>query len=177
MTAIYVMVALICLMIAAGFVGVFRKFLAGGCATPVSGEAAPEMFTGRYHPMERLLDPQDLQFLAAQPGVAAGTIRRFRASRRRLFRQYLACLSKDYNCLCVSIKALMAEAAQDRPDLANLLLQNRLRFTLGLMRAEYHLALHAAGIGTVDVRHLIDALNGMRLELNSLRMASMPSAA
>jgi hypothetical protein len=177
MTAIYVMVALTCLMIAAGFVGVFRKFLAGRCASPLIREGAAEVFTGRYRPMERLLDPQDQEFLAAQPGVAAATIRRFRASRRRLFRQYLACLSKDYNCLCAAIKTLMAETAQDRPDLAALLLQHRLRFTLGLMRAEFHLALHAAGVGTVDVRHLIDALNGMRLELNSLRMAAVPSAA
>jgi hypothetical protein len=71
----------------------------------------------------------------------------------------------------------MVQSAQDRPDLAGLLVRQRVTFTLRLMMAEFGLTLHALGIGGVDVAKLVAALDGMHLELNCLIAAAQPSAA
>jgi len=70
----------------------------------------------------------------------------------------------------------MVQSAQDRPDLASMLVRQRITFTLHLMMAEFGLTLHAVGIGGVDVSKLVAALDSMRLELNGLMAAAQPSA-
>ena len=62
----------------------------------------------------------------------------------------------------------MVQSAQDRPDLAALLLKQRANFTLGLLAAEFNLMLHALGIGQLRARHLIETLESLSLELKQL---------
>ena len=71
----------------------------------------------------------------------------------------------------------MVQSAQDRPDLANVLVRQRVTFNLRLLMAECRLTLHAWGLGSVDVAQLVAALDSMRLELNSLMTGVQPSAA
>ena len=177
MGTIYPAAAAIGIAVLGGFGVVLRRMAFGSAAEGSSEEACEEFIPGRYRPMERLLDAGDYEFLERQPGVDRETLRRFRARRRHLFRAYLACLSQDFNTVCTAIKSLMAQAANDRPDLAGLLLRNRLYFTLGMLRAEFHLALQAVGIGSVDTHSLVEALDSMRLELSGLRLAAVSAAA
>src|SRR2546425_10384061 len=57
---------------------------------------------GRYHPMQRLLDGRDFEFLVANSAFDRKWLRQFRSQRRQMFRCYLACLSSDYTRLCAA---------------------------------------------------------------------------
>ena len=127
---------------------------------PVSAE--------RYGPMERLLTEEDFDYIAAHPGFDRKRLSRFRSQRREIFRRYLVYLSRDYSRLCAAIRMLMVQSAQDRPDLAALLLKQRANFTLGLLAAEFNLMLHALGIGPLRARHLIETSESLSLELKQL---------
>jgi hypothetical protein len=112
----------------------------------------------RYKPMLRLLSDADLEFAARNPKLRG----RIRSQRREMFRGYLRCLTKDYARLLSGIRGMMVESGVDRPDLAKVLARNRVLFVLALCRIEFHLQLHALGIGKVDVSGLVEALDSLR---------------
>jgi len=58
----------------------------------------------------------------------------------------------------------MIHSQVDRPDLFSLLLRKRVWFLMGLLSVEFRLALHACGLGTVDVRNLLGSLDSMRAD-------------
>jgi hypothetical protein len=162
-----------------GFATVFCTFVTGlfllVCRKLVSDVNLPaeedwldQLSPLRYRPMERLLNGFEFQLLAEHPAMNRKTLKRIRTRRVRLFREYLHCLSMDYGRICAAVKLVMVQSEQDRPDLARVLLRQRLIFRLRLFMAELRLALHALGIGGVDAAKLVAALDGMRLELNSL---------
>jgi hypothetical protein len=113
---------------------------------------------GRYQPMLRLLEDEDLEFAGANRALKG----RIRAQRRELFRGYLRCLTKDYARLLAGLRGLIVESGVDRPDLAKALAKNRMMFALALCRIEVNLQLHALGVGRVDVSGLVDALDALR---------------
>lgn len=112
----------------------------------------------RYQPMLRLLSDDDLNCA----GMEEKARRKLRAHRRGLFRGYLRCLTKDYGALLGQIRQVVVDSPVDRPDLIKLLAKYRFGFALALCRLEIRLALHAAGIGTVDVSALIESLGVLR---------------
>jgi hypothetical protein len=59
-------------------------------------------------------------------------------------------------------------APQDRPDLARNILKQRLMFSWALWGVEVRLALQTVGLGTVDVRGLVGAMESMREQLRYL---------
>jgi hypothetical protein len=63
-------------------------------------------------------------------------------------------------------------APQDRPDLAMTLMKQRLLFSFAILSVEYRLILHGLGLGTVDVRNLIGALDHMRANVGDV--AALP---
>ena len=135
----------------------------------------PEWLNGfsvaRYKPMERLLSEEDFEFLASQKGYTPRIARRLRSERRRIFREYLHCLKRDFGRLEAGIRLFMVHATEDRPELAKALLRCRLSFTFGVFAAECRVALHTIGIGTVDIRQLIGSVDGMRAYLGELAVA------
>lgn len=153
------------LMVLVGRFGRARK----GGARPGLARISAE----RYRPMARLLDPADEEFLARCQDSAA--VRRFRAERRRIFRRYLRSLERDFGAICAAIRMILAHAEEDRPDLASALMRRETRFALALFNVRCRLLLHAAGIGRVDVRGLVAALDEMRAELG--RLVPAPAAA
>jgi hypothetical protein len=177
MTFLLTVAALICVALAVAFFLLFRKLAPESPTLPAGEDWLEHLSPGHYGPMDKLLDRRDYDFLASQPGVSRQMLWQFRARRRSLFRGYLACLRADYGRLCAAIRILMVHSAQDRPDLAQFLVRQRLWFTLGLMSAQFYLALHTLGVGSVDARRLVHALDSMRLELGTLVMAAQPSAA
>jgi len=121
----------------------------------------------RYRPMLRLLDESDSEFVAAGfPGGAE--LRRFRAERRSLFRVYLRNLGSDHARIIGAIRDLLVQSQLDRPDLAKALYRCQCMFALAMISVEFKLFLHAMGIGTVDVRSLVAAVEGLQLQLQDL---------
>ena len=157
--------AILGLLVAGSFVVVFRKLAAD---TPVENDWADQVSADRYRPMLRLLDAREQAELRRNPACTRQMLRRFRSGRITVFRGYLGCLSADYTRVCSAIKLLMVHSAQDRPDLASLLVRQRALFTLHLMMAEGRLRLYGLGIGRVDVGKLVTALDCMRLQLHGL---------
>jgi hypothetical protein len=138
-----------------------------------SDEAAPvrvlnrESVTDRYRPMLRLLDESDCEFVAAGfPGSAE--LRRFRAERRSLFRVYLRNLGADHARIVGAMRKLIVESQLDRPDLVKLLYRCQCMFALAMISVEFKLSLHALGIGTVDVRSMVSAVENLQLQLQDM---------
>jgi hypothetical protein len=118
----------------------------------------------RYRPMLRLLSQDDLAFIPADSKLQTA----FRAKRRQLFRGYLRCLARDYAVLLAGVRAAMLHAGVDRPDLAQALAKNRILFAVAMCKVEFRLALHTAGIGTVDISGLVEALETLRSQVSLL---------
>ena len=166
-------------LVAAGAVlmFVFRKIIGGPKSLPVSVDWISDLSVGRYKAMERLLGEEDYRFLACQPGLDKRTLRRMRSERRKVFRGYLACLSRDFSLVGAALRLVMTYSSQDRPDLARILYTQQALFALGILAVEWRLALHACGIGTVDVSGLVRAMELMRLELRQMIPAASAAAA
>jgi hypothetical protein len=78
---------------------------------------ASVVVANRYRPMVRLLADEDTAFIAADKRM----LRKFRTERRRIFRSYLDCLTKDYGRLLNGVRLAMVRSGVDRPDLARAL--------------------------------------------------------
>lgn len=122
----------------------------------------------RYRPMFRLLDESDCGFIAAGYPGDAHLLRRFRAERRSLFRIYLRNLGKDHAMIVGAIRTMIVESQLDRPDLAKALYRCQLMFTLAMFSVEFKLLLHSMGVGTVDVRSLVSAVEGLQFQLQDM---------
>jgi len=126
-----------------------------------------DCLASRYRPMFRLLDESDCGFISSGfPGNS--NLRRFRAERRSLFRVYLRNLGADHARIVGAIRDLLVQSQLDRPDLAKALFRCQLMFALAMISVEFKLQLHAMGIGTVDVRSLIAAVEGLQLQLQDM---------
>jgi hypothetical protein len=136
-----------------------------------SAEFSADFAMERYEPMMRLLAGEDLQFLRKH---ACGKIAaRWDRERRRVFRQYLRDLSVDFHRLHAHARALVSESPEQYSDLVGMLMRQQVAFLRAMAGVELRLALHAAGIGTVDVRGLIGVIDAVRLELErSVAVAS-----
>jgi hypothetical protein len=176
MSVIVTATILICFALTMTFAFVFRRLAAAGNDLPLESDWIDQINPDRYRPMERLLNGRDYELLEAHPAFDRKMLRQFRSRRIQAFHGYLDCLSVDFGRICAAIGALMVVSAHDRADLARLMVRQRVAFTLRLMLTEARLSLHAAGIGTVDVRGLLASLNSMRVELNSLILAAQPAA-
>jgi hypothetical protein len=126
----------------------------------------------RYRPMVRLLAEEDTTFVASNNAMA----RKLRAERRRIFRGYLDCLTKDYARLLNGIRLAMVRSGVDRPDLAQALAKNKILFTFALCRIEFRLLLHQAGVGKVDVSGLVEAMDALRTQVSFLTPAPLMMA-
>lgn len=155
-------VAFVVLLVAAGFAYTITKLVRR------KPEPAPDLAwcrqftTARYRPMERLLRGDDYEFLAAQPGFDPRIARSLEKTRRRIFKRYLRSLGRDFDRLMSAAALVIANSAQDRPELARVLLQYRLAFAVAMLQVRCRLVLNGLGVGTVDVKPLVDALESVR---------------
>ncbi len=162
------------LLVGLAFLLLFRRLTARDGDEQVDLEWCREFSIARYRPMERLFVEEDYDFLAAQPGFHPKISKKLQAERRRVFRHYLRCLRRDFDRLSTAAKMVMLSASQDRPDLAGLLLKQRLIFNYAMLMVELRLALQTIGIGRVDVRRLVSSLETMREQLRQLTQAAQP---
>ncbi len=150
-----------------------RRVLASGRQREVSPEWLRSFSTARYRPMERILAEEDFRFLASQCGYEPRIERKLRAARRRVFRQYLRCLRKDFARLEACVRWLMVHSAVDRPDLARLLWRYKFAFLCAVAAAEARLLLHGFGLQPADAGRLVSALDLLRGELKRLAPATV----
>ena len=145
-----------------------RKLAGPATISECDPEWISNFSVARYRPMLRLLEEADYKFLATQPGYSKKYISRLRAERRSIFRAYLRNLVRDFHRLHMAARMVLVYAPQDRPDLAMTLIRQKFLFMLAVVAIEFRLVLHAAGIGTVDVRDLLTALDNMRVNVGQL---------
>ena len=165
---IFIAVALLALAPIGLVVVLLYRTLASRQNGEVSMDQSLVLRPGKYRPMERLLLEEDFRFLSSQPGFSARLGRRFRTERRRVFRAYLRSLSMDFGRVSKACQMLVIHAAEDRGDLAQGIIRQRLLFALGIFGVEGRLLLHAAGVGTVDVHGLVDSLEAMQAQIQVL---------
>jgi hypothetical protein len=126
----------------------------------------------RYEPMARLLAGDDMEFLRRHTSCAK-IASRWERSRRRIFRLYLMDLTSDFHELHAQSRALVAESPEQYSELVGVLMRQQVMFWRAVAALECRLALSALGIGQVDPRRLISAIEAMRLEVEqSVRLAS-----
>lgn len=160
--------AFVCLAVGAVLAFLFRRLIAGPKSLPVSVDWINDLSIARYRPMERLLSEEDYRFLASQPGFDGKMLRRIRSERRKIFRGYLACLSRDFSLVGAALRLMMMYSTQDRPDLAGILYKQQALFAFGMLSVQWRLMMHTCGLGTVDVSGLVRAMESMRLELRQM---------
>ena len=169
--------ALLVLAVATVFGVLFRKLASQRRFDPFSPEWISKFSIARYMPMERLLLEEDYAFLSAQPGCDPSILRRLRSERRKIFRQYLRCLKKDFHRLESAVRLYMVHASEDKPEMAKALFRQRLVFTYAVLGVECRLLLHGFGLGAVDIRGLVGSLDAMQSQLGQLALARQASAA
>jgi hypothetical protein len=152
----------------------FRKLASQSGVLELDPEWLEQYSVARYRPMRRLLSEEDYEFLATQKGYDPSIARKLRSRRRKIFRQYLRCLKRDFRRLEGAAKLLLVGCGQDRPDLAKTLFEQRLMFTFGILAVEYRLALHGLGLGNVDIRDLLGTLDRLQDQLGQLALAQQP---
>jgi hypothetical protein len=122
----------------------------------------------RYRPMLRLLSDEDISFVSANTKLRDS----LRARRRELFRGYLRCLTRDYARLLAGLRLAIVQSGCDRPDLVRALAKNRVLFALAICKIELRLAVHASGIGNVEISGLVEALEILRSQVQVLSTVS-----
>ncbi len=172
----YALAGGLALLVVLLFVVLFRRLVARGGAEEPDLAWSSEFSIAKYRPMERLFLEEDYDFLAAQPGFHPRISRKLQAERRRVFRHYLRCLRRDFDRLSTTAELLLLHAQQDQPELARSLVKQRLLFNLAMAMVRSRLMLQSLGIGSVDVRRLVDAVESMRDQLRHLaEQAAVPS--
>lgn len=167
---------LTCIAVASGFVSTMRRAAPRSKTPPVTASWIEELSVERYRPMLRLLEPDELQKVGSEPGLTPEAISELRAERCRIFRQYLRSLRADFKRVCAALKMVMAQASQDRPDLASILVRSQARFALGCALLELRLALFVFGIGVVDVSPVLAVFEGLRTQLRAVAPSGVRAA-
>jgi len=125
--------------------------------------------------MLRLLAEEDYKFFAAQPGITQKAVEQLRRERRRVFKSYLRNLVRDFHRLHLAARMTLIYSTQDRPDLAQTLLRQRAIFTWAVLMVEFRLVLHTFGLGAVDARDLLGALDTMRMNVGAMSASAQPA--
>jgi hypothetical protein len=174
----YIVVGAVALAVltAFGFLVIFRRLAIRDRQPQVDIEWCRQFSPAKYRPMERLFDESDYDFLSAQPGFHPRITRRLRAERRKVFRCYLRCLSRDFDKLSAAVRVLMLHAPHDRSEAASALFRQRMIFDYAMIMVRFRLVLQTFGIGTVDVHRLVASLEAMRDQLRQLSYSVQPAS-
>ncbi|MEI9815406.1 MAG: hypothetical protein WDO18_23365 [Acidobacteriota bacterium] len=131
-----------------------------------------EFQAARYAAMDSLLDPQEIAFLASQPGMTTQDVAAFTRKRRQIFRMYLRELSADFHSLHAQARELVTVSPDANPELVSMLMSQQVRFWMAIFRVECELTLHAAGIRVVNPSELLDTVRGLHEAI--VRATAMP---
>jgi hypothetical protein len=158
------------LLIAAGLMGL-SVFLKIRALKAIEDSAFINLTADRYRPMLRLLSEDDFTIVRHDANLRKS----LRSRRRKLFRGYLRCLTKDYGRLLAGLRHAIVRSGTDRPELSRAIARNRLLFAWAICKIECRLVLHATGASRMDVANLVDAMEVLRMQLQVL--SASPTAA
>ena len=114
----------------------------------------------RYRAMQRLFSDSDWNFLASTVR-SPKALRAARAERKRLFRRYLTNLETDFSRLHASARALLVDAPEDRPELAQAVMAQQLAFRRAMLETRMRLVAPVLGNATEGVGRMLDLAEGM----------------
>jgi hypothetical protein len=95
---------------------------------PVTTDWLDDLSIERYRLMLRLLAEEDQRFLRKQPGFTPRMAARFRTQRCQFVRGYIRSIKVDFGRICATLKVVMVQSQQDRPDLASALVRSQITF-------------------------------------------------
>ena len=165
------LVAIAIVFLAACFAGLFWRLASRFDAQQCTAEWLDRFSVKSYAPMERLLDSNDLAFLASQPGYRPEIGKRLMAERRKIFRAYLRLLVRDFNQLIGIGKLMVVYSNLDQHEFARSLGRQQVQFYARICALQVQLALHPLGWTSVDARSLLDALGAMRTQVQQMSYA------
>jgi hypothetical protein len=149
-----------------------RKLLAGESqATDAIGRVSSDY----YKPMSRLLADEEFRRVTTA-GFTARQVKQLRASRRRVFRQYLIELQGDFRALHQEARIILRDSSEDRPDLAVELVRQYAAFHYLVAAAHCRLAADSLGLSPADAKSLLEPVQWMHQQVELLRMP-MPDMA
>lgn len=111
-----------------------------------------------YAPMERLLDRTDFEFLESQPGSSPKVVKRLLRQRRKIFKQYLVLLVRDFGNLVAIGKLLMVSSAEDKAEFGRALFRLQLVFYPAVLFVYCKLAIYPWGWTALDVPRLVHSI-------------------
>jgi hypothetical protein len=165
------LVAIAIVFLAACFAGLFWRLASRFDAQQCTAEWLDRFSVKSYAPMERLLDSNDLAFLASQPGYRPEIGKRLMAERRKIFRAYLRLLVRDFNQLIGIGKLMVVYSNLDQHEFARSLGRQQVQFYARICALQVQLALHPLGWTSVDARDLLAALGDMRTKVRQMTSA------
>ena len=122
-------------------------------------------------PMERLLREDDFAYLAALPGYSPELGQRLRARRVEVFKGYLAQLETEFHRLHLALRLLSLTSGQDRPELARLLLEQRILFSYRMFQVRLRLVLFGFGVRPTATGDIVRTVEALRQQIASLQPA------
>jgi hypothetical protein len=171
----FVVLSVFVLLIVAALAMLIRNLFTGTDEPAPDRDWLETFSAARYRPMLRLLADNDYEFMLAT-GADPAVVRRLRAERRRIFRTYLKNLVRDFNRIHRAARIVLMESEQDQPELAARLIRTRLEFQFAVFAVRGRLALHAVGIGVVDVQRLLGAVESVRTHFGNLQPVRQSAA-
>ena len=96
---------------------------------------------------------------------------KLRAERRRILRQYLKLVKRDFDRLYAVAKMMLVHSDRDQSELSSALLRQRMVFIYAFAAVQVRLALQQAG-SAIDVRGLTDSLESLQLRIQQLAPAA-----
>jgi hypothetical protein len=130
---------------------------------------ADDLVLRDYAPLQRMLAPVDFQYLRLR-GMGEERIACLRRERRKIFRQGLRSLARDFDRIHCALQMIMARSAYDRKDLAAEVTRQRVAFYRSLILVEYRLTLHALGLERMPEVDLLQPLEILQAQLRQLAL-------
>jgi hypothetical protein len=140
-----------------GTVVLFSGLMAFVVRRLLPGASEPEIAMDRmagdyYKPMSRLLSEDEFRRVTTA-GFSPGQVKQLRASRRRVFRQYLVELQGDFRALHREARTILRDTNEDRPDLAVELIRQYAGFHYRVATAHCLLAADSLPYGERGLGH------------------------
>jgi hypothetical protein len=127
----------------------------------------------RYEEMDRFLQERDP---STSFGDGSHEAQR-RKARVKAFRGYVRQLSEDFHQVSKAVKLMMLESSVDRPDMARILMKQRLVFAYAMVSMEFKLIMYEAGVSGIEEQLLTGSLRALQVHLQSLTALVQPSGA
>jgi len=156
-----------------GTLAFFVRRLLAGQSDAVSANA--RVAADYYKPMARLLAEDEFERLTSL-GLTRRQVEHLRASRRRVFRQYLEGLQGDFRALHREARMLLRDSTEDRPDLAAELVKQYAVFQYSVALAHGRLAAHSLGLQPVDTKGLLESVRWMHQQVELLRTPALSAS-